>query len=226
MRTSCDVDILVRSNGCERSIELLKNQLSYNQIQSNSLHDFVLNSPSGVHVELHHTLIEDEVLPEANKILGNVWESSKLKAGFNYKYELSGEMFLYYHIVHMVKHFLSGGCGIRSMIDLWLISKNISFDDNILRYMLEKSKLIKFYDKAFDLTDVWFENKEYSKVDILFENYIVDGSTFGTYSNSAAILAGQGESKTVSFLRTMFLSFDNLTVLYPNLKKRPYLYPF
>ena len=78
-----------------------------------------------MHLELHHTLLEDAYNPNAAQILENVWADATPKNGYEYLLELSNEMFYFYHIVHMAKHFINGGCGIKPFLDIIVIENNM-----------------------------------------------------------------------------------------------------
>ena len=73
MRTSCDIDILVREENLETVINLLVSNLGYRN-EGRGYHDVSLFSPNNVHVELHFTLLDEARFPEAADIITDVWE--------------------------------------------------------------------------------------------------------------------------------------------------------
>ena len=75
MRTSCDIDILVHDADLDRAVILLTEQLEY-RAESEQSHDIGMYSPGGVHLELHYTLIESNVVGKADEVLKAVWEQS------------------------------------------------------------------------------------------------------------------------------------------------------
>lgn len=72
--------------------------------------------------------------------------TKKLLSGSEYK--MSKELFLLYHIYHMAKHFIHGGCGIKPFIDLWIIKNKIGFDGGKAQKMLQESGLLAFYERV------------------------------------------------------------------------------
>ena len=226
MRTSCDIDILVKKEDCERAGEILVEKLSFKPKDGKTLHDFQLLSPTGVLLELHYTLIEEDCLPKAAPFLENVWNDACLCDGFDHKYEMSKELFMLYNTAHMAKHVLHGGCGIKSFIDLYILENKLDFDSQKLEELLEKSSMLTFHNKAKKLCCVWFRNEEHDETSLSLEKYVLDGGVYGTASNGAAISAGKGKSKAKSFLDNAFLSYDALCVIYPELKGKKVLYPF
>jgi len=68
MRTSCDIDVLVKEEDCERAIEALCKE-GFKRTADCSTHDYNLISSNNFHVELHYTLTQEESLITADKIL-------------------------------------------------------------------------------------------------------------------------------------------------------------
>lgn len=226
MRTSCDIDILVKKEDSEKASDILCKTLSFKRKDGKTLHDFQLLSPTGVLLELHYTLIEDDCLPKTAPCLENVWDDAVLTEGYKHKYELSKELFMMYNTAHMAKHVLHGGCGIKSFVDLYILEKKLSFDTDKFNELLEKSSMLKFHNGAKKLCRVWFENEQHDETSRQLEKYVLEGGVYGTASNGAAMSAGKGVSKTKSLMNNIFLSYEAMCVVYPNLKERKMLYPF
>ena len=121
MRTSCDIDILVDKSNLESARDRLQQDLGYQEEQVASSHDVSLYAPSGVHLELHHSLVEEEYAQFTSDILYDVWE--RIVQSESYQKTMADEMFYFYHIAHMAKHFGIGGCGVRPFLDVYLLQK-------------------------------------------------------------------------------------------------------
>ena len=223
LRTSCDVDVLVKKTDLSRAVEVLSKNLNY-LIKKGTAHDVFLYSQSGVHIELHHTLIEDGINKNANIELEKAFEKSQLKNGSEYL--LSGEIFYLYHIAHMAKHALHGGCGVKPFIDLFLIKNNVKVDDIELNKLLKKCNLYKFYIEVNNLLGVWFLDKEKTETSLNFENYILQGGVYGTLDNSVKLNRAKKSSKKSYILSRIFLPYDKLKLIYPILEKHKILTPF
>lgn len=225
MRSSCDVDILIKNEDSERAIACLS-KLGYTYQKSTSIHDHSLFSPTGVHVELHYTLIQEDCLESANKFLETVWEYTSGEGSSSYCKKLTNEMFILYHIAHMAKHFINGGCGIKPFIDLWIIREKMKYEAHTLDQMLIEAKMLEFYNVVQDVVDVWFENKDHSRVTQGIEEYIFKGGVYGTLSNVAAISEAAGEGKMKYLLKLMFMPRESLEIMYPRLERYPILFPY
>ncbi len=226
MRTSCDIDILIHESDAVRAMDFLCEKYNYKCGKNCTTHDYSLHSTNGVHLELHYTLNQDGSLPKTDNLLDAVWDYAESEENFKYKKKLANKMFLFYHIAHMAKHFINGGCGIRPFIDLKLLIQKMPFDKEKFLQMLDGGALKTFYESVLDLSDVWFCKKEHNPITLKTESFILTGGVYGTIQNSATIKAGKGESKIRTLFRLIFLSRKNLEVIYPNLKKRPILMPF
>ncbi len=226
MRTSCDIDILVKKEDCEKVCKVLTEKSGFVLKSGKTLHDIQLISPTGVLFELHYTLIEDDCLPKAAVFFKDVWSTAERCRDFKHMYAMTNELFYLYHLAHMAKHVVHGGCGIKSFIDLYIIENKLCFDREKLNDLFEKAQLLTFYNQAKQLSMAWFENEPYSDTGREFERYVLNGGVYGTASNDAAMSAGKGESKFKSLMKNTFLTYDALCVIYPDLKKRKVLFPF
>ena len=54
---------------------------------------------------------------------------------------MTDEMFYFYHIAHMAKHFEEGGCGIRPFIDLWTLDNIKDVDHDKRDELLSRGNL-------------------------------------------------------------------------------------
>lgn len=226
MRTSCDMDVLVKKEDAYHAIDCLCDQCGCSRDKDFTNHDYVLTSQSGMTIELHYSLISDGAIPKSNDILDSVWSNIDDKSSVGYKKAITGEFFVFYHIVHMAKHFLNGGCGIRPFVDLFLINKKMEYDHSALQELLKTADLEKFYDAVCSLVKVWFEGEEHSHITNEIEQFVLFGGVYGNVQNSAKVQAAKGKKKSKTLWSLIFLPRRNLEIIYPNLKKRPWLLPF
>ena len=224
MRTSCDVDVLVKNEDIDCAINALC-KAGYVRVEDASTHDYNLISPNKIHIELHYTLSQDGEFANADAILNDIWQNAFSTENGKYSYQLPAEHFILYHLVHMGRHLLHGGCGVRPFIDLWLLENKMPYNESKLKAILLNTGLVSLYDTASALGKVWLENKGHTEQTRLLEEYILFGGVYGNSRNSAKVQAANGISKIESFLNLMFLSRENLEVLYPNLKKHPAMLP-
>lgn len=217
MRTSCDIDVLVKADDIERAQNALRKYLGA-EYMCRSAHDVSYITDCGVHIELHHTLCEKNYI--GSNVLLSAWDYT---IGEGYEKRFTNEFFVYYHYAHMAKHLVDGGFGIRLISDLYLINKNMKFDKNELDRLLLQGTLKTFADKATELSLVWFEQKPYTESTKMLEEYIFDSGIFGTLEHGVAVRKSSGGVVSGLFKR-LFLPKERLAGEYPALIKKPYLY--
>lgn len=222
-RTSCDIDVLVKEKDADKASKVLAERLQY-KINEKGQHDISLFSLSNIHVELHFKLMDIEF--KQVSALRDIWSGGEIAPVSGYEYCMSNELFLLYHIYHMAKHFVHGGCGIKPFIDLWVIQNKIDYDEEKAEKILKESDLLLFYNHAMELMSVWFEGKPHNSVTQEMEDYILQGGVYGTLEQQLAMSQNKKGGKFRHLLSKIFLSYEQMKVYYPSVKKCPILFPF
>ncbi len=222
MRTSCDIDILVHEQDTERAVNELTEKLGFSSGEKGR-HDVVLTSAEGISLELHFTLLEDDDFRDASEVLSKVWScASPVKEG-GFEYRLSSEMLCFYHIVHMARHFICGGCGIRPFLDLYLITDKKN--ERLPYGLLKRAGLVKFGESVAKLSNVWFGNGEHDEVTLEMQEFIIDGGKFGSDESRIAAWESVAGGKKKYVASRIFLPYDKLKYQYPVLGKYRFLTP-
>lgn len=224
MRTSCDIDVLVREEDVERAAELLVLHHGYERTGKGS-HDISLVAPTKTHLELHYTLIEEGIANGAAQVLQDVWVKSVKRNGYTYWREMTDEMFYFYHIAHMAKHFEIGGCGIRSFMDLWILDST-SEDQSKRDVLLEQGSLLKFAEAARMLGRVWFADAPMDKISQQMQDYILRGGMYGNTENRVAVQQQKKGGWLLYIVSRIFLPYEVIKFQYPILQKHRWLMPF
>ena len=224
MRTSCDIDILVHEENTQKAKMLLVNEYGYTY-QGESPHDISLFSATNIHIELHYDLVEDGVANKSSEVLKKVWNTALVKEGFSFWYEMPDDMYYFYHIAHMAKHFEFGGCGIRPFIDLWILDNIQGADIEKRNKLLEQGGLLKFAETARKLSRVWFENKDFDSVCKQMDNYILRGGVYGNDENRIVVQQQKNGGRLKYALSKIFIRYDEIKFHYPILQKYRWLTP-
>ena len=222
MRTSCDVDILVREEISDTAAQLLVDKLGY-QYAEKTEHDISLFSPDGLHFELHFTVMEDTKVVGSQCVLDHFWDYAELCPGKAYHYQVPDELFYFYHIAHMAKHVEKGGCGMRTFLDLWILNHRMSYDQQKRDALLIQGGLHKFAVGAQALSEAWFSNMEMDESTKQFEEFILGGGVFGTLKNYISILQTKTGGKGKYTWSRIFVSREILQNYYPILEKHKWL---
>ncbi len=220
MRTSCDIDVLVKPEDHQRAIDVLvPNGFTLGEAE---YHDVSLFSPSGVHLELHFNIQENIV--RLDSVLKKAWEYATPAEG--YRYEFSKEFFLCHVYAHISYHFLSGGCGIRSLMDAWIMEHKMGISFRDAEPLLDKAGIYRFAEEFSDLAEICFSGKERNDFSDVLLSYIFDGGIYGTRQNKIAVKKSKDSHTLIYALKRAFLPYRKMAVRYTVLKKLPVLLPF
>lgn len=223
MRTSCDMDILVHEEDLPRAQAILEaNGWVY---QEKTSHDLTFDSPEGVHLELHYSTIEDYVSESSKRILEGIWQEATPLPGKRFHMVISDKLFYYYHMAHMAKHFVHGGCGIRTFLDVWIMNHNMEFDPAARQALLSEGNLSAFARGAEELANIWFSGAPMDENARMFEDFILSGGTYGNLQNRVSLQQEQQGGKLQFALHRIFLPYSILKHQFPVLQKHKWLTP-
>ena len=222
MRTSCDIDILVREEDLEQAIKSLEEELKYTANTKRDYHDVSLFSESGVHLELHYSLCEN--MENIDALLLQVWDYVIPQTESCEKKLVDG-YFLFHIVAHMLYHFQNGGCGVRPLLDLWLMRKNIT-EESQLTEMVAKCGIKTFYQTMVELSECWFGKRAFNEKTLSVQDYLLKAGVYGSKKNSDLAETVKSGSKKKQLMRYIFLPYKNMVILYPILRKVKILLSF
>ena len=226
MRTSCDVDILVKEDQLELAENVLKKELKYVE-EGKTDHDISLFSPAGVHLELHYdTMPECYEIFDSSAVMSRVWEDVVPKHPGAFLCCMSDAMFYFYHIAHMAKHLKNGGCGIRSFLDLWILNHRVENNAAERKQLLIEGDLLTFEETATRLAEVWFSGVEPDALTTALEQFVLNGGVYGTLRNTIVIKQDIKGGKLRYALQRIYIPYDTIKYYYPVLQKHKWLTPF
>ena len=221
MRNSCDIDVLVKDGDLEAAGRVLE-ALGYTKLDGLSAHD-VTYTRGRIHVELHYLLLEEYRLPDVSRVLSEVWEHCEFGGGF--VGTMSDEFFYFYHIAHMAKHFELGGCGIRTVLDTWVLNHCCDFNEAARGSLLVRGGLDKFDKCMRALADSWFCSDGGNASETL-ERFVLTGGAYGNVRNGVMVSKQMNGGRLSYLLHRLFAPYSQLKRYYPSLDGKPYLLPF
>lgn len=222
MRSSCDIDILVKPENLWDAVMLLEKE-GY-QRKGKSHHDVSLYAVNGVHLELHYELIEETDPVPVKRFLNTVWECAEQKVGTEQQYLMSDGMFYLYHIAHMASHFLRGGCGIRTCLDIWILNHRVPGDLVGREQILNQSGLQAFAVAAEKLSEYWFSGVPTDEDTVCFGDCVMRGGIYGNRDNGAAVKRAAETKLHIPFHR-LVIPYEDLRYYYSELDRKPWLMP-
>jgi hypothetical protein len=149
-------------------------------------------------------------------------------------YQLSREGCFIHMISHIAAHFLSGGAGIRSVMDVWVYNQHYEqqLDWTFINSEFKRAGLLQFAQNIKDLSDVWFGTKEPTELLDELGDYIIGSGTYGTSDKAvlSAVLKSDdknaiGIRKIKAFTKRVFLPLKEMQYRYAFLKKLPVMLP-
>ncbi len=223
MRTSCDIDILIEEKNLSLAIAVLEEKLTY-QCNAIGQHDVQLFAPSNVHLELHYSLLESGSKSAVKPILNAGWERTENVSQFYRK--MPDDLFYVYIISHIAKHLKFGGCGVRPLMDLWVLNEKIPHDKKQRETLLKEAELLTLAESLEKLSKVWFSGVEEDNLSNALGNYILTGGVYGSFDNKVAAQKSKKRNRFSYLFSRLFLPYSQMKFKYPKLQKFPILYPF
>lgn len=217
MRTSCDIDILVREAELERAVSVLE-QKQFRRGER-FYHDISLYAPNGTHLELHFSILENK--DQLDAVLKNAWDHAQSEQG--HRYSFREEFFVFHQFAHMAYHFLSGGCGIRSLMDIWVMEHRMDLTYVCAEKLLKKAGIYRFAVEMTKLANQCFSHQDASDPVL---PYIWRGGVYGTKKNEVMVQNMQEGSARAYIWKRLLKPYSFMVINYPILKKLPILLPF
>ena len=220
MRVGCDIDILVKDEDIPRAKEVLvSNGYVY---EGAEFHDVHFSSPSGVHLELHHTIVQK--LSEVDKILERPFDYSYSPKESSFERAQTPELLYVHFVAHAAHHLLNGGCGVRVFIDLFLMDEKLWQSSDKVDAMLTDTGIFEFAKYSRNLAAYWLLSAEADETVKTYEKIILSGGLYGNFKNRAALRENK-EGGFKFIMSRLFLPYDMLKNKYHVLKKHKWLTP-
>jgi len=216
MRTSCDIDVLVHEEELERAAACLTDR-GYRRGERH-YHDISLFSPNGTHLELHFSVQEN--MEQLDCVLREVWDYAV--AGPGSRYDLREDFFVFYIYAHAAYHFLDGGCGIRTLADIWVMERRMGAGYGCAEKLLKRAGLYRFASEISKVANQCFTRHD--ATDPVMD-YIWRGGVYGNRKNRISVQTRQPGSSRAYLLRRLVPPYRSMVIGYPVLRRVPILLP-
>lgn len=218
-RYMSDLDILIRQDRDKAGDILL--EMGYTIKKHDIDYDMPFTKPPFMVVELHNNLF-----PMHSPYRSYFDEVFLRCTNTGHQYTLNVEDFYIYEIVHLFKHHSSGGTGIRSMMDFYLINNTVlpKADTEKIRNELDNLGLLDYSNLIGFIADKWFRRNDFDSFSE-DETFILSSGTYGTATHS--VMQNVSNSTKSQYVKNrLFPPKNNMLEYFPKLRKRPYLLPF
>lgn len=237
MRTMADIDILIKEGQID-DVKKIMYDLGYTLKNTGTNHHTYIRKPF-LNIEMHQRLVSED--SPYFEYLAGIWGKALQKKGYEYTHVLSFEDFYIYLLVHLTKHYVNGGTGIRSILDIWIYERHYN---NLINWEyiwreLGRIGLEVFANNMRELSKFWFDkrNNKVGENPLLEEigRYIFVSGTYGTQKNMAIASINRkyvkeentrGLWKIKYWLNLFFPGLKQMSIIYPLLNHIPVLLPF
>ena len=227
LRQMSDIDILVDSS-CAQLIKIIMADLGFETVSFNrGTHDIYHKKPI-YDIEIHRSLIPEmkelSVIEEYYKNPTRILKTTDSEFGR----KLSKEDFYIYMIAHAYKHYIIGGTGLRSLMDIYVyLSK---FEKNMdMIYVskeLKKLEISNFEETIKKLSFNLYNGNRLSDDEKEMLKYIYNSGTYGNMKHywENRIKRHKG-SKVNYMLKRIFITGEQVQKCYPFFYKLPIFLP-
>ena len=224
MRISGDIDFFVHKEDLQTIHTFLTESLQYKAMDGWG-EEASYVSPTGVHFELHYGILEEMESKAIESVLLQVWNYTYPVSDGQSQLLMQDEMFYFYHMAHMVKHVLEGGCGVRPIMDIWVLQHRMSFDKEKRNALLQEGGLLQFAQQMEQLSEHWFSGAEDKDEVLRLARFLLDGGVYGTVENKVKVQQGKQGGKIQYILSRIFVPYSIMKNIYPVLQTHKWLLP-
>ena len=157
-------------------------------------------------------------------MLSKAWDYAIPKDDTGIEFVLPGELDYLYHIAHMAKHFVHGGCGIRSVLDQYMLKNKYNSLEQIINEHLKSSGLDVFEDKINKLSQIWFGNQSMTSDLEPLSEFVINGGLYGSSKQGTAVKR-ISQSRTRYYIERIFQPYSTMKQQYRVLIRIPILLP-
>lgn len=229
MRQMSDNDILIDDKArektrrimTERGFELKAEYENVDEFSKNPVYNF----------EMHTGLFRDKIQNrEIYEYFRDIKKRLVKDENNSYGYHFTNEDFYIYMITHEYKHFISGGTGVRSLLDTYLFVRRYgkTLDKKYIYRELEKIGVAEFEANNRRLAVKLFSGQKLSDDERKLLAYYIFSGTYGTYKNvfENKFSRMNKSSKTDYIFRRIFPDMEYYKRWYPLAYRYKVLIPF
>lgn len=206
MRVMGDVDILVSNDGTQGARDKVKEIMFGLGYEVEILNDGQVDSyqKGNVVMEIHFEFMaENHPHYDDFCISWDLLEQTDVEN----MYKMSIEDLYYYNIGHFIKDMSTKGCGVKPVVDAYVLWKNMNDEQkNIANQKLEKAELKDVSDKILKVAGIWFDDIADDGKTENIQKYFLDNATYGYEKNREVLnVLKENASSVKSGLFTKYL---------------------
>ncbi len=224
LRTSTDIDFYMSSRDAERVAKALEER-GFTRIEDDFGEIALVKKPYS-HIEIHTNF--DAVTKKQANFYADLLENAQYKN--DSRRYFSDEDNLLVALLHLYKHFLSSGAGVRMLLDIHIILKKYIPDRESFQKRTADIGIDKFFNSVYEISGYLFEGKSLDERLFPALEFFLSSGTFGTNDNYLTVNAAKHDGKTSkikNYLKNdIGFSNENIKNKYPLAKKYPVFIPY
>ena len=233
LRTMGDCDIVVKPEDKKRAHEVFLAIGYNNRLKEDMEWTYFKN---GLEFELHHSLLYDERgnTKESVTFCKSAWAHVTEENG---RFVLNWSFHYIFLLLHLHKHLIHSGVGLRHFMDLYVVMRRVSLNWAWIDAELEKLGLLDFSRRCTELTEAWFVGREMMERDRYCLEQVLRNGAFGFHDETNQenrksdeiihMKAPRWVARLRILLGSTFPAYKNMRYVsaYSGLNGRPWLLP-
>ena len=227
LRQMADIDILVDSLSANSIKNIMKN-LGYETILFNHGNQDVYQKKPVYNIEIHRSLFpkrkDISVINEYYKNLTGILKVT----GSKYSRKLSNEDFYIFMVAHIYKHYIGGGTGLKSLMDIYVYLGKFekSMDMSYVTNELKKLDISNFEETIKKLSFDLYNRNRLSDDEKEMLKYIYSSGAYGSNEHRYRNRLKRNEGSKLSYvLKRVFVTDETVKNYYPFFYKFPIFLP-
>ena len=228
MREMSDIDILIES-GTHETVKAMMLQKGYTVALFGKNNEDVYKKPPFFNIEMHRSLFDKERVPAIDSYF-NHKEYAPAESN-QYLWQMDPEDAYIYLIAHMYMHYTSGGCGLRSLLDIRLYLQRYSaeIDPLSIEAELKKINAADFEKEIRQLAFSFLQPEKMSPEAQKELDYYIFSGTYGTkrqyIRNRIKRVTAASPQNRLGYIRYRLRVPNNQLINHPFYIKHPKLKP-
>ena len=233
LRQMADNDILIE-HARAVDVRTIMEKRGYRTVEFGNDADDIYQKEPIYNFEMHVNLFAEYVSKPFYEYYRNLWGKLAPKTEKTSEVFFTAEDFYIYLVAHEYKHFISGGTGLRSLLDIYLYLRKENLNLNYVKDETEKMGIAEFEEQNRELANHLFSGENLTEKEVEMLKFIMDAGVYGNEMNRAKSRSKQyGKGKLNYILKRLSIPISKKNVRYrafaahyPTFYKYKVLLPF
>ncbi len=227
MRQMSDNDILCDDTAGPRIREIMED-LGFTCVHYGTGHDDTYHKEPVSNFEMHRELFDIVLAEKLHHYYADVKEKLIRDSDSAYGYHFRDEDFYIYVLAHEYEHYMLGGTGVRSLIDIEIMQRRFgdSLDQDYVAREIEKLGISSFVQQSCTLSDKLFSGEPLTDAEEQALDYFITSGVYGTQEHRVENQLQEKDGSKLRYLfRRIFPSMNQIRTFDPFFYRHKWLIP-